>query len=345
MSDTTAARSRLEAFFRKRSDDSESVRVVRCEPIIGGYSRAMTRVWVEDSAEQRGYVVRADPPAGQSIIDTDRGQEWALLSALHRSGTIPIPVPLWFDEIGDELGSPAIVMEMVDAQSLLARGRQAVDPSVFAEFDRKLSEVAAAIHTFDLDALPPHFEVPGSWDEYIEEKIKRWVDVEQTYPSGNPVMRFVAAWLRANKPPPAPFALVHSDFQGANILIDGQGKFFAIDWELAHVGDPREDLGWWILGGALQAPEIPSPTEQNFYAPYRKATGLTEEQVNPATIAYFTVLAAEAVFTSVMEQLSLVATGETTAMAVAYMTNAVVGMQGEFIKAIDINESVLGAAR
>lgn len=218
-------------------------------------------------------------------------------------------------------------------------------PSVFAEFDRKLSEVASAIHTFDLDALPSHLVVPASWDDYIDGRIQRWVDAEHKYPSGNPTMRFVAAWLRANKPPPAPFALVHSDFQGANVLIDGDGKFLAIDWELAHVGDPRADLGWWILGGALQAPEIPDPTEENFYAPYRNATGLTEEQVNPATVAYFTVLAAEAVFTSVIEQLSLVATGETTGMTVAYMTNAVVGMHGEFLKAININESARTGAR
>ena len=344
MADTTAAPSRFEAFIRKRTGD-DGAEVVGYEPIIGGYSRAMARVWVEDSSGRRGYVVRADPPPGHSIIDTDRSQEWALLSVLHDSGAIPLPTPLWFDETGDELGSPAIVMEMVEAESLLAKGRQATDPSVFAEFDRKLSDVAAAIHTFDLDALPAHLVVPARWDDYIETRIQRWVDAERAYPSGNPMMRFVAAWLRANKPPPAPFALVHSDFQGANILIDGRGDFFAIDWELAHVGDPREDLGWWILGGALQAPEIPDPTEENFYAPYREATGLSEEQVNPATIAYFTVLASEAVFTGVVEQLALVATGETTAMTVAYMSNAVVGMHGEFIKAIDLNESTLGAAR
>ena len=161
MSDTTAAQSRLEAFFRKRSGDPEGVRVVGYEPILGGYSRAMARVWVEDSSGRRGYVVRADPPPGQSIIDTDRSQEWALLSALHGSGAIPLPAPLWFDETGDELGSPAIVMEMVEAESLLAKGRQATDPSVFAEFDRKLSEVASAIHTFDLDALPSHLDGAG----------------------------------------------------------------------------------------------------------------------------------------------------------------------------------------
>ena len=93
MSDTTAAQSRLEAFFRKRSDDPGGVRVVGYEPILGGYSRAMARVWVEDSSERRGYVVRADPPPGQAIIDTDRRQEWALLSALHSSGAIPLPAP------------------------------------------------------------------------------------------------------------------------------------------------------------------------------------------------------------------------------------------------------------
>ena len=219
----------------------------------------MARVWVEDSSERRGYVVRADPPPGQAIIDTDRRQEWALLSALHSSGAIPLPAPLWFDETGDELGSPAIVMEMVEAESLLAKGRHATDPSVFAEFDRKLSEVASAIHTFDLDALPSHLMVPASWDDYIDGRIQRWVDAEHKYPSGNPTMRFVAAWLRANKPPPAPFALVHSDFQGANVLIDGDGKFLAIDWELAHVGDPAKTSVGGSLAEPSKLPRSPTP--------------------------------------------------------------------------------------
>ena len=54
--------SRLEAFFRQRSDAPESVKVTDYEPITGGYSRLMARVWVEDANGRVGYVVRSDPP-------------------------------------------------------------------------------------------------------------------------------------------------------------------------------------------------------------------------------------------------------------------------------------------
>jgi aminoglycoside phosphotransferase (APT) family kinase protein len=342
VTDPSATRSRLEGFFSERSDDPSSLRITGYEPIIGGYSRAMARVWVEDSSGRRGYVLRSDPPPGQSIIDTDRDQEWALLNTLYKSGTVPLPAPLWYDATGKQLGSKTIVMEMIEAESLLARSRQVTDQTVFEEFDRKLCEVASAIHTLALDTVSTHIPVPTSWDDYIEGCIQRWADAERNYPSGNPMMRFVAAWLRANKPPPAPLSLVHGDFQSANILVDNGEDLVVVDWELARIGDPREDLGWWILGRALQAPEVPDPTEETFYAPYRSITGLTEEQVNPATVAYFTVLASEAVFTSVFRKLALVAAGETTSMMIAYMSNAIVGMHGEFVRAIDLNESLRG---
>ena len=122
--ETTDHVRRLEAFFRKHSDDPDSLRVVDYQAIIGGYSRAMARVWVEDSAGRRGYVVRSDPPPGQSILDTDRGEEWALLTALHEAAKVPIPAPLWFDPTGEELGSPSIVVDLIESESLLSRERR-----------------------------------------------------------------------------------------------------------------------------------------------------------------------------------------------------------------------------
>ena len=64
MTDTIDTQSRLEAFFRRRSDDPDSVKVVDYQLITGGYSRQMSRVWVEDGGERRGYIVRQDPPPG-----------------------------------------------------------------------------------------------------------------------------------------------------------------------------------------------------------------------------------------------------------------------------------------
>ena len=82
--------SQLEAFFQKRCPGGDSLKIAGYEPITGGYSRAMARVWVEDSDGVRGYIVRADPPPGQSIIDTDRTEEWELLNGSEQHRHDPV---------------------------------------------------------------------------------------------------------------------------------------------------------------------------------------------------------------------------------------------------------------
>lgn len=343
MSDTTDPRIRLEAFLQKRCPGGDSLKVTDYQPITGGYSRAMARVWVEDSDGTRGYVVRADPPPGQSILDTDRTQEWTLLMSLSGSGSIPIPRPLWFDQSGEELGTPSIVMEMIDGESLVSAARRR-DPAEHLAMAMSFCEVGAKIHAFDITGLPAHVEVPASWDEYIDLRIQEWVDAEKAFVDSNPFMRLIASYLRANKPAPAPLSLVHGDFQIANVLIANEGGYYMVDWELAHVGDPREDLGWMMFASVTQPPDVIKEDPDAFYARYRELTGLSEEIVNPAAIDYFTILAAGTVFMPVISQLQLVATGESTGMTVAYMSNAVAGMHNVFMAAMDRHRAATGGA-
>ena len=136
-----------------------------------------------------------------------------------------------------------------------------------------MCEVGASIHGFDVTALPDHVEIPTSWDDYIDSRIQEWTDAEKAYADSNPFMRLIASYLRANKPPPAPLTLVHGDFQIANILIADDG-YYMVDWELAHVGDPREDLGWMMFASVTQPPDVIAEDPDAFYARYRELTGL-----------------------------------------------------------------------
>ena len=47
------------------------------------------------------------------------------------------------------------------------------------------------------------------------------------------------AWRRAQRQ-----TLVHGDFRHGNLLISPNGVEAALDWELTHIGDPLEDIGW-----------------------------------------------------------------------------------------------------
>ena len=59
-----------------------------------------------------------------------------------------------------------------------------------------------------------------------------------------PVLELAFAWLKANAPAPAAPVLVHGDFRLGNLIVDGNGLAAVLDWELAHIGDPREDIAW-----------------------------------------------------------------------------------------------------
>ncbi len=70
----------------------------------------------------------------------------------------------------------------------------------------------------------------------------------------HPAFELAFRWLAEHRPPPAGEAIVHGDFRLGNVIVDGDGLAAVLDWELAHVGDPMEDLGWlcvkaWRFGG------------------------------------------------------------------------------------------------
>ena len=344
MTDTSDLRARLERFFRRRSEDPESVRVVDVELITGGYSRQMSRVWVEESGHKRGYIVRQDPPPGQAIIDTDRATEWEVLTTLHRSGKIPMPAPLWFDPTGEELGSPGIVIEMFDGEALISASRRCGE-SVQATVAPRLAEVGGALAAFPLAEAPACLEVPASWDDYIDARIQYWVDAERRHADRDPFMRLIAAYLRKHRPPPVPLGLVHGDFQIANVLLGNDNNDSLIDWELTHIGDPREDLGWCMMASVTQPPDVIGADEEAFYRRYREISGLTEEQVNPATTDYFLLLASATVFVSVLEQLAILAEGKPAGITVAYMSPAVAGMHDVFLRALKRHSAAMGGAK
>ena len=345
MSEDSDARARFEAFFRKRSDHPDTVRITDVQLITGGYSRQMTRVWVEDDGETRGYIVRQDPPPGQAIIDTDRAREWDVVSSLHGSGKIPMPAPLWFDPNGDELGSPAIVIEMVQGEAFINAIRK-LDPSELPPWSARFAEAAGTLAAFPVDEAPASLPRPASWDEYIDERIEYWVEAEKRHCDRDPVMRMIAAHLKRNRPAPVPLGLVHGDFQIGNVLCAANGgPDLLIDWELTHIGDPREDLGWCTMAAVTVPPDLVRADEEGFYARYRELSGYTEEQINPAVTDWFLLLSSATVYVSVLEQLASLANGATTGITVAYMSPAVSGMQDVFLTALKRHAARTGGVK
>src|SRR4051795_2389074 len=71
----------------------------------------------------------------------------------------------------------------------------------------------------------------------------------------HPALELGLLRLARTRPAAAGRTLVHGDFRLGNLMVDSDGLAGVLDWELAHVGDPAEDLGWlcvpsWRFGGA-----------------------------------------------------------------------------------------------
>jgi len=71
----------------------------------------------------------------------------------------------------------------------------------------------------------------------------------------HPTFDLAFRWLEKNHPEPTGFSFVHGDYRLGNLLFGETGLNAVLDWEIAHFGDPCEDLGWmcvraWRFGGS-----------------------------------------------------------------------------------------------
>src|SRR3712207_8513465 len=66
------------------------------------------------------------------------------------------------------------------------------------------------------------------------------------------------------------------DFRLGNLIVGPDGLRAVLDWELVHLGDPMEDLGWlcvraWRFGGRPRGGGLREPPD--LFAPYEAASG------------------------------------------------------------------------
>lgn len=329
---------RLTRFLSARGALDGDARVRGVRRLIGGYSREMWYFDVARDDATESFVLRMDPPELTTMLVTDRLQEWGFLTALHAEGSVRIPGPRWIDERGEELGRPAIVMDRVPGRNTLELWRDVSDEDRdLGQWEARaigLSGLLASYTRVGLDSLPGSVERPTSWSEYMVSCEDRWRAIEAAYPEPVPLLRYIAGWLEANRPEPVPLSLVHGDMQPNNVLIDAEENFHAVDWEMTHIGDPREDLGWWLFTELSNPAPFVSLFLDRVCETYRAETGLTESQLNPDVLRYFTVAASLGCYEDIMEQLTAFAHGRTRATNVGYVAVALPFMHDAWMRTI-----------
>jgi aminoglycoside phosphotransferase (APT) family kinase protein len=187
-------------------------------------------------------VLLAFRPGGPSSFGAP--EEFALLRAVHAAGA-PVPWPV---HVGEEaIGRPFYVMERVAGESI---GRRIVKDDRLAAarevLPAQLAQALAGIHGVDPAASALAFlprPQPGvSHARHAVEEMETLYRMITLEP--HPVFELALRWLVAHAPPSREGTLVHGDFRIGNILVAEDGLQAVLDWELAHIGDPIEDIGW-----------------------------------------------------------------------------------------------------
>ncbi len=142
----------------------------------------------------------------------------------------------------------------------------------------------ARVHTLDWRALGLSFlagpegpETPISRQLRYYEEFFRW-GVED--PGRYPLLERSMAWLREHAPAEEPVALCWGDSRLGNQIFHGLECVAVIDWEMVRIGNPVQDLAWWIaldrcFSESLGVPRISGfPDAEQTIARWESWTGI-----------------------------------------------------------------------
>lgn len=214
-----------------------ATRTVGARRLSGGASQ---ETWAFDLDDGTPLILRRRPD-GAAMRETALAlaSEAALIRAADTAGA-PAPSVVHVCEPGDGLGE-AYVMRRLEGETL---GRRIVRDEAFAGvrpgLARRCGEVLAWIHAVPTEDLP---ELATS---DARGELARYEAIYRELGAQRPILEAAFRWLEAIAPPPPERpVLVHGDFRNGNLMIHPErGLVGVLDWELAHLGDPAEDLGW-----------------------------------------------------------------------------------------------------
>lgn len=288
---------RLGAFLSARLPGATDVRVSGLRRSGTGSSREnwpFDASWrtAEGELVQRELLLRRDPPS--AVVDTGRATEFGLLQALETT-TVPAPKAHWLDDSGAELLRPSMIIDRHEGHAHRAVLRDK-NPLGLAEENRagiarRLCELLAEVHNVDVRETRLTETLPDPGSNPAEHELAVWErNLSAAELEPQPALRWTLRWLRDHLPaPPQRQVLVHGDFRPANVLIrDGRIEVL-LDWEMARLGDPLDDLGWYCTPLYTAEHFIAGTWEQRDFLPlYSELTG---NDVDPDALRFWQTLA------------------------------------------------------
>ena len=260
--------------------------VINAIRLSGGASQETWSFDIEHPGGNVGAILRRAPQGYGAAPARAAGlnAEAILMQRAYDAG-VPSPRVLHVLQPDEGLGT-GFIMERVEGETI---PRKILRDQEFAQvrpkLARQLGSVLAGIHGLELSTLPELRRMTAA---------KEIAELERDYRSFDwprPVFELALRWLRDRDPgPSAEITLVHGDFRHGNLIIGLDGLRAVLDWELAHFGDPMEDLGWVCVNswrfGHIDKPVGGFGSREELFAGYEAAG----RSVDPDRVMFWEVM-------------------------------------------------------
>jgi aminoglycoside phosphotransferase (APT) family kinase protein len=232
-------------------------------------------------------ILRRAPGGDRATSATAAGLETEA-ELIQLAAELGVPVPPVRLVLGEADGvGRGFVMDRVEGETI---ARKILRDDEFANARPKLArqcgEILAKLHAVKMEKLPKLRKSVAA------DEIAQYLQTYKTHDHPHPVFDLAFRWLKDNAPSDATkLTLVHGDFRHGNLMIDPDGVRAVLDWELAHIGDPMEDLAWicvnsWRFGN-IDNPVGGFGRREDMFEGYEAAGG---GKVDPERVKYWEVL-------------------------------------------------------
>jgi aminoglycoside phosphotransferase (APT) family kinase protein len=212
------------------------VELTEAHLLAGGASKEAWAVDVRAGGERHELLVRR---AGGGVIHVDTlplEHEYQVIEAAFAAG-VRVPRPVGY--LGELDGREAFATERVAGETI---GRRIVSRPELAEaraaLPLQLAEEIAKVHAIAPTELPflREGDVLGRFEHELD-----------SVGEPHPAIELGLHWLREHRPEPLAPVVLHGDFRIGNVVVSERGLEYLLDWEFAHLGDPRDDVAWPLV--------------------------------------------------------------------------------------------------
>jgi aminoglycoside phosphotransferase (APT) family kinase protein len=260
--DTSRLDVALEAWLARRLPDAEDITVSGVREPRGngqsGESVIFDGAWTTDGRhESRGFVARRAPRDGGIYPTYDFGRELRVMALARDHAGLRVPAT-WSDPDDDLDGAPVLVMER-------SEGRVPSDDPPFCRegwvleltpdeqstlVDRAL-ETMAAVHAIDEDVVArAGIGRPDLGRTPLDQEFGYWERFYDWAGGGlrTEILDAAFAWAREHRPDDDRASLNWGDARLGNMMFGPDLRVTGVfDWEMATVGSPGHDLGWYLF--------------------------------------------------------------------------------------------------